>query len=225
MRSDWVPFSAGALVTGAMALILGQMLNPAGSAESPAAQLVVAADSPGRWLAMSILYFFGSVALILGMPAVVTLFTGKGRVAGLTGIAVFSLGCMGVAAISSLMLMFRALAISAVQGNGGVDTNIALITGSLENPELQVMLGIWIYGFLTGVLLVAFGLFRARVTPAWVPSLLLIFLVIQTVGQTTGTGGTVLSQIGLLCLAAGFTGIATTATSPDLRDDAAGTAA
>ncbi len=215
MRSDWVPFSAGALVTGALALVLAQMLNPAGSDESPAAQLVVAADSPGRWLAMSILYFFGSMALVLGTPAALTLFDGRGRIAGLTGIVVFTVGCLGVAAISSLMLIFRALAISAVRDPGDVDANVALVTTSLENPELQVMLGIWIYGFLTGVLLVAIGLFRAKVTPPWVPALLLLFLVIYAVGQMTDTGGTVLSQLGLLCLAAGFTGIATSAASPE----------
>jgi hypothetical protein len=47
-----------------MALVLGQMLNPAGSESSPAAQMVVAAQYPGRWLAMSILYFGGAAALV-----------------------------------------------------------------------------------------------------------------------------------------------------------------
>ena len=108
MRSEWLPASAAALVTGVMALILGQMLNPGGSESSPTAQLLVAAEYPGRWLAMSVLFFGGAAALVLGMPAVMSLFQEpRGRGLGMTGVAVFTIGCVGVGGLAALMLMFR----------------------------------------------------------------------------------------------------------------------
>lgn len=224
MRSEWVPFSAGALVTGVMALVLAQMLNPAGSDQSPTAQLVVAADSDGRWLAMSLLYFAASAAMILGMPSVLTLFTGRGRALGLLGVIVFSVGCLGVAGLSALMLMFRALAIEAATRPDN-DVLVEFVGDSLTNLGLQVSLAVWVYGFLVGVLLIALGLFRARLTPVWVPMLLLAFLGMQVVLQAFDDAGKVLAAIGLLLLAAGFTGIATHVTAPGRREYVAGSMA
>ena len=217
MRSEWIPVSAAALVTGVMALVLGQMLNPGGSESSPAAQMVVAAEYPGRWLAMSILYFGGAVALVLGMPAVMTLFRERrGRGLGITGIGVFTVGCVGVGGLSALMLMFRALALQALKAGPVETSEIRLVTESLKEPGLLVPLYFWVYGFIAGVALIGLGLFRAKTTPKWVPGLLMAFLALQVVmpflGQ--GTGARVVSAVGLILLAGGFTGIATNAAAP-----------
>lgn len=217
MRSEWVPVSAAALVTGVMALVLGQMLNPGGSESSPAAQMVVAAQYPGRWLAMSILYFGGAAALVLGMPAVMTLFPErKGRGLGITGVGVFTVGCVGIGGLSALMLMFRALALQTLKDGPVHAREIQLVTESLKEPGLLVPLYFWIYGFVAGVLLIALGLFRAKRTPAWVPGLLMAFLALQVVMPFVGhgTAGRVLSSVGLILLAGGFTGMATNAASP-----------
>lgn len=217
MRSEWIPISAAALVTGVMALVLGQMLNPGGSDSSPAGQMLVAAQHPGRWLTMSILFFGGAAALVLGMPAVMTLFQDKrGRAIGMVGVAVFTVGCVGVGALAGLMLIFRALALETLQPGGVVASEINMVTESLKDPGLSVTLSVWIYGFMLGVLLLAIGLFRARKTPAWVPGLLVAFLVVQVVIPFLGDGmwARVGSALGLILLAAGFTGVATTAASP-----------
>ncbi len=214
MRSEWVPVSAAALVTGVMALVLGQMLNPGGSDASPAGQMLVAAAYPGRWLAMSILYFGGAVMLVLGMPAVMTLFQDRrGRGLGITGVTVFTVGCVGVGGLASLMLMFRALALEATLTENGRE--IEMVTASLKDPGLSISLNVWVYGFLLGVLLIAFGLFRSRVVPSWVAWLLLAFLALQAVIPfAEGTPARVLAAVGLILLAGGFTGMATTAASP-----------
>jgi hypothetical protein len=216
MRSEWLPVSAGALVTGVMALILGQMINPGGSDSSPAAQMLVAAEYPGRWLAMSVLFFGGAAALVLGMPAVMSLFEERrGRGIGMTGVAVFTVGCVGVGGLSALMLMFRALALQTMSGDVVPSEEISLVTASLDEPGLAISLSVWVYGFMLGVLLIAIGLFRARRVPAWVPGLLMGFLAVQVVIPFLG-GGTaarVASAVGLILLAGGFTGIATHATS------------
>jgi hypothetical protein len=216
MRSEWLPVSAAALVTGVMALILGQMLNPGGSESSPAGQMLVAAEYPGRWLAMSVLFFGGAVSLVLGMPAVMALFQERrGRGVGMTGVAVFTIGCVGVGGLSALMLMFRALALETMRGEAVVAREINLVTSALDEPGLAVSLGVWVYGFMAGVLLIAIGLFRARQVPAWIPGLLMGFLAVQVVVPFLGggTGARIASAVGLILLAGGFTGIATHATS------------
>jgi hypothetical protein len=200
-----------------MALVLGQMLNPGGSESSPAGQMLVAAEFPGRWLAMSVLYFSGAALLILGMPAVMTLFQERrGRGLGITGVTVFTFGCVGVGGLASLMLMFRALALEFVSAQTLADEEISLVTASLDDPGLAISLNVWVYGFLAGVLLMALGLFRARAVPAWVPWLLVAFLAMQVVMPFLGHGtpSRIASAVGLILLAGGFTGIATNAASP-----------
>lgn len=217
MRQDLVPVSAAALVTGVMALVLAQMLNPGGSESSPAAQLLVAAEYPGRWLAMSILYFGGAAAMILGMPAVTTLFQERrGRGLGTTGIAVFVVGCVGVGGLAAMMLMFRSLALEILSTQAPNASEITLVRDALKQPGLLVPLYIWVYGFIAGVLLIMLGLFRSKRVPGWVPSLLAGFLALQIVVPLLGDGvdARIASAVGLILLAGGFTGIATTAAGP-----------
>lgn len=208
VRSEWIPVSASALITGAMALVLAQMLNPMGSDNSPVKQLEIAADSPNRWLAMSILFFIAAVGLVLGMPSVMVLFTGRrGRALGMLGVGVLTLGCMGVAGLSAMMLFFRSLALEGT-------LKASEVTAVVEEPGMVVMLNVYVYGFLGGVLIIAAALFRAKQTPVWVPILLVAFLAIQPLIPLAGP---VLSAVGLMTLAAGFTGIATSANTPARR--------
>lgn len=218
MRSEWVPLSAAALVTGVMALVLGQMLNPSGSDTSPAGQMLVAAEYPGRWLAMSILFFGGAALMILGLPAVMTLFgERRGRGIGMVGVVVFAVGCVGVAGLSALMLMFRALALASMAQEEVRSAEISMVSTSLEDPGLVVSLAVWVYGFMLGVLLITVGLFRTRGVPGWIPGLLVGFLLVQVLMPFLGEGSTAArigSAVALILLAGGFTGMATSAASP-----------
>lgn len=217
MRSEWVPFSSGALVTGVMAIMLAQLLNPGGPGATLSEQLVAAAESEGRWLAMSVLYFGGAAALVLGLPAVMSLFTSRrGRGIGMLGVMVFAVGCLGVAGLSALMLMFRALALSSIKREVVLHkSELTLVTMAVEERSLSLMLQLWVYLFLAGVLLIALGLLRARAAPRWVPGLLLAFLGMQLVLPFLhGTEARFGIATALLLLTAGFTGIATTATHP-----------
>lgn len=218
MRSEWVPVSAAALVTGVMALVLAQMLNPTGSDASPAGQMLVAAENPGRWLAMSILFFGGATALVLGLPAVMTLFQEpRGRGLGITGVAVFAMGCVGVGGLAAMMLMFRTLALQTLHSSAPNRQEIQLVTASLKDSGLVVPLYVWVYGFIGGVLLIMLGLFRSRSVQKWVPGLLAGFLAMQVVVPMLEPGSPaarVGSAVGLILLAGGFTGIATNAAGP-----------
>lgn len=201
--------SAAALITGAMTLVLGQLLNPGGSGESPIAVLEVATESSGRWMAMSVLFFFSAVMFILGLPSVLSLFTDRARGLGLFAVAVFTLGSVGVAAVSAVMVMLRSMALT---GAVRPDKVVAMF----DDTGLNVMLNVWVIGFQGGVLLIALALFRAQRTPMWVPLLLLGFVAVQLVAPAAGR---VVAAIGLLLLAAGFTGIAVSAATPQQRRD------
>jgi hypothetical protein len=196
MRPQWIPASAGALVTGVMALVLAQMLNPTGGDESVAEQLTIAADNANRWLAMSVLFFFSAAALLFGMPAILSLFQApRGRGLGVAGVGLFALGCLGVATLGGLMLFFRALAVGqAIQGT-----------------EMERVVAVPSFAILVGVLVIAVALLRARITSVWVPVALLAFLAVQLVVPVAGP---LAALLGLLVLAAGFTGIAVASTAP-----------
>lgn len=217
MRAEWVPVSAAALVTGVMALVLAQMLNPAGPGDSPAGQVVSAADSPGRWLAMSVLFFIGAALLVLGIPAIGTLFEERrGRGLGLTGAAIFAVGCVGVGGIAALMMMFRALALQGFEDGTVAPEDVDLVTAALDEGSLSLSVMLWSYGFMFGVLLIALGLLRGKRVPRWVPLTLLGFILVQLVTPLF-EGDTLVRLMAsgsLLLLAAGVTGMATNAASP-----------
>ena len=73
MRSDWIPLSASALVIGVMALVFGSLLNPADADASSADTMRIVSQEGGRWLGMAVMYFGASVALTLGLPALLSL--------------------------------------------------------------------------------------------------------------------------------------------------------
>ncbi|HET6699260.1 MAG TPA: hypothetical protein VFG88_09245 [Nocardioidaceae bacterium] len=207
MRTEWIPLSASALVTGVMALVLAALLNPVVDDASPAQTLHAATEQGGRWLAMSVMYFLGSVALTLGMPTLLSLFIGRGRSVGLFGVAVFAIGIVGMAGFGMLMVFYRALLTTHTIEAGSIDRVV-------QDAGLLTFLYVWIAGFLAGVFFIAVALFRARRTAVWVPVLLLAFLVLTPFASKLGQTG---SAIQLMTLAVAFTGIATSAASPEHR--------
>ena len=211
MRSDWVPLSASALVTGVMALVLGTLLNPGTGAESGQQTLHVVSDNSGRWLAMAVLFFGASVALTLGLPAVLTLFTRRGHALGMIGVAVFAVGAIGVSGYAMLLVFFRALVLKGAVEGANLDEVVS-------DNGLSIFLFGWIAAFYVGLLLVALALLRARRTPVWVPGLILLVVAMMPFGDALGRVGQALQ---MLALAVAFTGIAIEATSPESRDQLA----
>src|ERR1044072_311228 len=108
MRVDWVPFSASGLVAGATALSIGSLLMP--QAEKASDMLRLADQDGGRWVGVSLLACAASVALVIGLPAILPLFDRRGFRTGLTAVGVFTIGCVGIAGFAVLLGFFRALA-------------------------------------------------------------------------------------------------------------------
>jgi hypothetical protein len=207
MRTEWIPLSAAALVTGAMALVLGALLNPLAGDPTPIEALQIARREDARWMGMAIAYFAGSVALRLGMPTVLSLFALGARRLGIAGVAIFSIGIVGMAGFAMLLVFYRALLVHGAL-RGGAFEDVAADSG------LTGFLYVWLGGFMLGLLLIAVGLVRVRRTPLWVPGLLVLFLLLTPFASRLGQTG---SAIQLLALAGGFTGIATTASSAQHR--------
>jgi hypothetical protein len=204
MRSDWVPMSASALVIGAMSLVFGSVLNPADPGSSTAQTLSVVSQEGARWLGMAVMYAFASVTLNLGLPAVLTLFTGRrGRGVALVGVAVFSVGVIGTSGYAMLMVFFRATVVAgALRGDQLADV-------SHEHGLVFFLIG-WIASFYGGVLLIAVALLMSGTTSRWVPLLLLVFVAMLPFAAHLGR---VASAVQVMAFAAAFTGIAVAAVS------------
>jgi hypothetical protein len=207
MRSDWVPVSASALVIGAMALVFGGLLNPTDPGSSTAETIRVVSEDSGRSLGMSVMYFLASVTLVLGLPAVLTLFDRRGRRTGLVGAVLFAVGAIGTCGYAMLMVFFRALVVADALRTGALDD----VTG---DQGLAWFLYGWIGCFYGGVLLLAVGLLLARSTPRWVPLMLLAFVVLLPFGEQLGRVG---GAVQVLLLAIAFTGIAMAAVTDEHR--------
>lgn len=169
MRIDWVPFSASALVAGATALSVGSLLMPA--SEDSGDSLRIVQEQGGQWMAVAGLYFFASVALTIGLPSVLTLFDRRGSRTGLTALAVFTVGCVGIAGFAMLLAFFRALALND-------SVSAASLDEVTSDPGLAVFLYGWIGAFYLGELLLGIALLMAGTTPRWVPVLLLVHVAL-----------------------------------------------
>jgi hypothetical protein len=209
MRTDWLPLSASALVIGAMALVFGGLVNPTTGAESTTETLKLVDQESGRWLAMAVMYFLAAAALMLGLPAVVALFNRGGRRLGLLGVGVLSIGVLGTAGYSMLMVFFRALVVHDSLRTVSLDDLV-------NDPGLAVFLYGWISCFVLGIVLIAIALFLAGKTAKWVPLLLLVFVLLTPFGSQLGRLG---MAIQVLALAVGFTGVAVAVISDEHKRD------
>ena len=164
MRIDWVPYSAAALVVGAAALSVGAIVVPQGGV--PSLPLALVEEQPASWLALSGLYALASIGLILGLPALLSIFDLRGARAALVGTAFFVVGCFGTAAYAVLLAVYRALALEDVVTGG--------LRGLAGDTGLSVILYAWVLGFALGELVLALALVQARRVPRWVPGLLVL---------------------------------------------------
>ena len=203
MRMDWIPASAAAFVTGAMALTFGSLLLPSGS--STADTLQVARDEDGRWLAAAVIFFIASVALTLGLPAAMSLFDRRGRTLGMVSAVILAVGFLGTAGYSMLIVFFRAIALETQLTGAELDE-------AVHEMGLTVFLYGWIAGFYLGELLLAIALLRAGTTQRWVPLVLIAHVASLVVSSVLPHS---ISSALVLLTAVGFAGVAIEAVTRD----------
>ena len=203
MRMDWIPASAAAFVTGAMALTFGSLLLPSGS--STADTLQVARNEDGRWLAAAVIFFIASVALTLGLPAAMSLFDRRGRTLGMVSAVILAVGFLGTAGYSMLIVFFRAIALETPLTGAQLDD-------AVHEMGLTVFLYGWIAGFYLGELLLAIALLRAGTTQKWVPLVLIAHVASLVVSSVLPHS---ISSALVLLVAVGFSGVAIEAVTRD----------
>jgi hypothetical protein len=205
MRTDWVSPSAATLVVGAFAMVLGTLINPTAGGEDANQALRVVSENDGRMLAMAVFYFVASLCLMLGLPSLLSVFALRGWRLGVIATMVFSVGVLGTAGFSMLLVFFRALVLNGSVTAGSVDQ----LAGDLG---LVIFVYAWIIGFYAGLVMIAVALFVSRATPYWVPALLLFTVAFFPFANMLGTVG---PAVQTLALAVGFTGVAVAAVAAD----------
>lgn len=168
---DWLPVSAAALVTGAMALLLASVLTQNG--ETAADTLLIVEEASGRWLGGALMYFLASVGLVLGLPSIIVLVRGPGRRTTMAACSVLAVGYVGTAAYAAMLVFLRALVVT-----DSVDA--AAINDVSDEAGLLVFVAIWVGAFYVGELLLAVALLRAGpgVIGRWVPVLLVLHIAV-----------------------------------------------
>lgn len=168
---DWLPVSAAALVTGAMALLLASVLTQNG--ETAADTLLIVEEASGRWLGGALMYFLASVGLVLGLPSIIVLVRGPGRRTTMAACSVLAVGYVGTAAYAAMLVFLRALVVT-----DSVDA--AAIDDVSDEAGLLVFVAIWVGAFYVGELLLAVALLRAGpgVIGRWVPVLLVLHITV-----------------------------------------------
>jgi hypothetical protein len=194
-----------------MALVLGALLNPLDPSSSVADSLHVVQESGGRWMGMAVMYFLSSVCLMLGLPAVLSLFTKRGRGVGCTAAAVLSIGFVGLAGYAMLMVFFRALVNYGQLRGRGLDDVI-------QDNGLAIFLYGWVGCFMAGVLLLGLALWLSRKTSRWVPVLFGLYLLLTPLAGQLGRFGTVVQT---LLLGIAFTAVAIATVSDEQRRELA----
>lgn len=204
MGRDWRPFSAAALVTGAMVLVLVQLLNPVARSDAPGEMLGLVPGTTSSWPASSaFLALLAAALLVLGLPSVLSLVRcPRGRAPALVGSAVFGVGGAGVLSLATATL---------VRGAPGPAAGAAVTVASTLAASC----------LLCGLLLIAIGLSRSQAVAGWVPAAMVAFVTLQMLATTLPPGsgaGDALTVPPLLLLALACTGVATAATAPDGPD-------
>lgn len=150
------------------------------------------------WLMASAAFFLASVALTMGLPAILTLIPERRQVAGLVGIWIWSIGTIGTSALAAFLVHFRATVMV-------VELSPADVESLSSDPVLSIGL-LFVFGcFYLGELVVALTLLLASRLPRWIPALLLVHIAAAPVNhllpqQLQGVQAVVLGG-GLMALA------------------------
>ena len=172
MRMTWLPWSAASLACGAVLMVLGSLLLPAGG---DFADLVASVESDhGQWVVASFAFYLAAVGMTLGMPSVIVLLSHRGRVLGLTGIGIWAIGTIGLAGYAALLVLLRAVIGSAELTAGDVEA----VT---NDRTLLAFVAVFAVAFVLGELLTALALLRSRAVARWVSGLLVVHAALQAV--------------------------------------------
>lgn len=152
-------------------------IDDGGTAAAASAALFVASQLPMLGAVLGIAHLLRREAPVLS------------NVGGLVAV----LGCFGHAVFGGVSLVTVVMAADA-----GRRAEYAGLLGEVESSPVMVFAALGLLGTVLGLLLLAVGLWRARVVARWVPALLVAFLVVEFVGAGISDWASYLSGTLLL---------------------------
>jgi hypothetical protein len=195
MGDHWLPYSAAALASGAVALVLGTLGLPMSSDD--AALLQSAQLEEGRWIMAATAFLVCSVGLAMGLPTLLFMTPRRGRRFGYLGTAALGVATMSIAAYAALLVFFQALVVDGVIG-------VEDVAGLGDDPGVRGFSLVLVGSFYAGEALLAVGLFRARSVPRWVPALLGLHVLMLPFNAAVPE----LGSIGAVVVGIAFMGVA-----------------
>ncbi len=186
---------AGAVVTSAV----WTLLEPA--FPSDMVERLAAIDEGGTGAAVSAAFFPLSQAFMLAAVLGIghLLRHGAPRLSNL-GTSLAVLGVLGHCVFAGSMLMTVTMAADEANHELYAD-----LVGDFESSPMIAFAAVGLLGTVLGLLLLSIGLWRARVTPRWVPVVLWLFLIVEFVGSALSEYATYAS---LVCLGIAFGALA-----------------
>jgi hypothetical protein len=162
------------LASGAVLLVLAALVMPPTSEVGQVVDAVRQEDA--AWLMASAAFFLASVALTMGLPAILTLFPARHQVVGMVGLWIWSVGTIGTSALAAFLVMFRA----TVRVAEVSPEDVAQLG---RDPVLLTGLAFVFGAFYLGELVVALVLLRGSRLPRWIPALLLVHIAAAPVNN------------------------------------------
>ncbi len=186
---------AGAVVTSAV----WTLLEPAFPSDME--ERLAAIDEGGNGAAVSAAFFPLSQAFMLAAVLGIghLLRHGAPRLSNL-GTSLAVLGVLGHCVFAGSMLMTVTMAADEANHELYAD-----LVGDFESSPMIAFAAVGLLGTVLGLLLLSIGLWRARVTPRWVPVVLWLFLIVEFVGSALSEYATYAS---LVCLGIAFGALA-----------------
>ena len=196
MRSDWLPASSAALVTGATGLFYGAQTLPRPDGEG-AVLRHLAAEADGV-VSPAVVLLVAATALVFGLPALFALFGRRGLPGlGMVGLVLLAFGAITMAGFAQHLLMVRPLVADASLSEGD-------LLRMMDQPIVSGLLLTGYGAFWAGELCVAAALYRSGRSPNWIPTLLVLNAVTGLVVRVFALDA--LDVVPALCMAAGLAG-------------------
>ncbi|SCG65732.1 hypothetical protein [Micromonospora inositola] len=195
--------TAGVLLTGGLlygvATAFYWVMFPDDVSET-ASNVAVAAENLGAWRVETVLFALAHLLLLPATLGLAAVLAGRKPVAATIGGATALLGLY----FSTVHLWHYNAYFGALAG-GGVDADAARpVTNALDgDPFVMASFAVWLLGWLVGLLVLAFGAWRARLVALWVPLVLTAGQVLDLV-----TDGVPLKVAVSVLMVAGFAGLA-----------------
>lgn len=165
-----------------------------------AGNVTVAAGNLGAWRAETVLFALAHLLLLLATVGLAAVLGGRKPVAATVGGAAALLGLY-----FSTVHLWQYNAFFGALAGAGVDAEAARpVTNAIDgDPFVMASFAVWLLGWLIGLLVLAFGAWRAGLVALWVPLVLTAGQVLDMV-----TEGVPLKVAVSVLMVAGFVGLA-----------------